>query len=56
MLSQVLKELEAQGVVKRAVYEIIPPKVEYSLTEQGEKLLPIMQAMSDYGIKFEIED
>ena len=56
MLSQVLKELEAQGVVKRAVYEIIPPKVEYSLTEQGKKLLPIMQAMSDYGIKFEIED
>ena len=54
MLSQVLKELELQGVIRREVYEIIPPKVEYSLTEEGKKLLPIMQAMSDYGGKFEI--
>lgn len=54
MLSQVLKELETQGVVNRIVYEIMPPKVEYSLTEEGKKLLPIMQAMNDYGQKFEI--
>jgi DNA-binding HxlR family transcriptional regulator len=54
MLSQVLKELEVQGVVSRKVYEIIPPKVEYSLTREGRKLLPIMQAMSDFGSKFEV--
>lgn len=54
MLSQVLRELESQGVVSRKVYEIVPPKVEYSLTEEGKKLLPIMQAMSDYGGKFEV--
>ncbi len=54
MLSQVLKELEAQGVVDRKVYELVPPKVEYSLTEEGKKLLPIMQAMNDYGQKFEV--
>lgn len=54
MLSQVLKELEEQGVVNRKVYEVVPPKVEYSLTKEGKKLLPIMQAMSDYGVKFEI--
>jgi DNA-binding HxlR family transcriptional regulator len=54
MLSQVLKELETQGVVNRIVCEIMPPKVEYSLTEEGKKLLPIMQAMNDYGQKFEI--
>ncbi len=54
MLSQVLKELEEQGIVNRKVYEIIPPKVEYSLTNEGKKLLPIMQAMNDYGQKFEV--
>ncbi len=55
MLSQVLKELETQGVVDRKVHEIVPPKVEYSLTVEGRKLLPIMQAMSDYGQKFVLE-
>ena len=47
MLSQTFKELEEQGVVHR--------KVEYSLTEEGKKLLPIMEAMSSYGSKFEVE-
>lgn len=55
MLSQVLRELEEQGVVNRKVYEVVPPKVEYSLTEEGRKLLPIMQAMNDYGTQFQIE-
>jgi DNA-binding HxlR family transcriptional regulator len=54
MLSQVLKELEDQGVVNRKVYEVVPPRVEYSLTKEGKKLLPIMQAMSDYGGKYEV--
>jgi DNA-binding HxlR family transcriptional regulator len=54
MLSQVLKELEEQGVVSRKVCEVVPPKVEYSLTKEGKKLLPIMQAMNDYGQKFAV--
>ena len=54
MLSQVLKELEEQGIVSRKVHEVVPPKVEYSLTIEGKKLLPIMQAMDDYGRKFEV--
>lgn len=54
MLSQVLKELEEQGVVSRKVYEVVPPRVEYSLTKEGKKLLPIMQAMNDYGVKYEV--
>lgn len=54
MLSQVLKELETQGVVTRKVYEVVPPKVEYSLTKEGKKLLPIMQAMNDYGSRYEV--
>lgn len=54
MLSQVLKDLESQGVVHRRAYNIVPPKVEYSLTEEGKKLLGIMEAMSKYGEKFEV--
>jgi DNA-binding HxlR family transcriptional regulator len=55
MLSQVLRELEEQGVVSRKVYEVVPPKVEYSLTDEGKKLLPIMQSMNDFGQKFVVE-
>lgn len=55
MLSQVLRELEEQGVVSRKVHEVVPPKVEYSLTKEGKKLLPIMQSMNDYGQKFVVE-
>lgn len=55
MLSQVLRELEEQGVVSRKVHEVVPPKVEYSLTEEGTRILPIMQAMSDYGQKFQVD-
>lgn len=54
MLSQVLKELEVHGIVSRKVYELVPPKVEYALTKEGKKLLPIMQSMNDYGQKFEV--
>lgn len=54
MLTQVLRELEASGVVSRKVYEVIPPKVEYDLTKEGKNLLPIMQLMSDWGNRFEM--
>lgn len=53
-LSQVLKDLQEQGMIDRTVYEIFPPKVEYSLTNEGKELLPIMQAMNNYGLKYEI--
>jgi DNA-binding HxlR family transcriptional regulator len=55
MLTQVLRELERSGVVNRKVYEVIPPKVEYSLSEEGIKLLPVMQLMADWGGKFEVK-
>jgi DNA-binding HxlR family transcriptional regulator len=55
MLTQVLRELERSGVVNRKVYEVIPPKVEYSLSEEGEKLLPVMKLMADWGGKFEVQ-
>ena len=54
MLTQVLREFEKSGIVTRKVYEVIPPKVEYELTDEGKKLLPIMQLMSQWGDRFEV--
>ena len=49
MLTQQLRELEAQKLIHREVFPIIPPKVEYSLTELGRSLMPILVAMRDWG-------
>ncbi|MGN0286970.1 MAG: winged helix-turn-helix transcriptional regulator [Atopobiaceae bacterium] len=51
MLSQQLRELEADGLVHREVYPVVPPKTEYSLTDYGKTLGPIMRAMCDWGNK-----
>ena len=50
-LSTTLKELEADGLVHREEYPQIPPKVEYSLTERGKSLIPILDSMCDWGAK-----
>ena len=52
MLTQQLRELEAQQLIHREVYPIIPPKVEYSLTELGRSLMPILVAMRDWGANY----
>ncbi len=51
MLTQHLRELEADGIVKRQIFPVIPPKVEYSLTKLGKSVMPVMQAMCDWGLK-----
>ena len=48
-LSSTLKELEADQLVYREEYPQIPPKVEYSLTERGKSLVPILDAMCEWG-------
>lgn len=48
-LSATLKELECDRLVHREEYPQIPPKVEYSLTERGRSLIPILDAMCDWG-------
>ncbi|MDL2234056.1 helix-turn-helix transcriptional regulator [Ruminococcaceae bacterium OttesenSCG-928-L11] len=48
-LSAQLKELEADGLIIRKEYPQIPPKVEYSLSEKGRSLYPIMEAMCQWG-------
>ena len=50
-LSTTLKELEADGLVHREEYPQIPPKVEYSLTERGKSLIPILDGMCEWGDK-----
>lgn len=49
MLTNQLRELEADKVIKRKVYAEVPPKVEYSLTDYGRTLEPIMLAMRNWG-------
>ena len=51
MLTQQLRELEHNGLILRTVYPVVPPKVEYSLTEKGVTLSPILEAMFEWGIK-----
>ncbi|MCI9556908.1 MAG: helix-turn-helix transcriptional regulator [Lawsonibacter sp.] len=48
-LSSTLKELEADQLVHREEYPQIPPKVEYSLTERGKSLIPILDGMCEWG-------
>lgn len=48
-LSITLKALEADGLVHREEYPQIPPKVEYSLTEKGKSLIPILDQMCEWG-------
>ena len=50
-LSATLKELEADQLINRKEYPQIPPKVEYSLTERGESLIPILDGMCEWGDK-----
>ena len=46
-----LKDLEKDGIVKREVFAEVPPKVEYSLTEYGKSLLPIIITLREWGVK-----
>ena len=52
MLTQQLRELETQQLIHREVFPVIPPKVEYSLTETGRSLMPILVAMRDWGANY----
>ena len=49
MLTQQLRELETEGVVRRKVYPEVPPKVEYSVTALGASLRPVVAAMCQWG-------
>ncbi len=52
MLTQQLRELETNNLVTRTVYPVVPPKVEYSLTDLGRSIKPILSAMYDWGADY----
>ena len=54
MLTSQLRELEDDGIIKRKVYAEVPPKVEYTLTEFGLTLGPIIQSMAKWGIEYRL--
>ena len=49
MITLQLRELEADGIVRRTVFPEVPPKVEYDLTDLGRSLAPVLLSMRDWG-------
>ena len=52
VLTENLRELEKDGIIKRKAYPVVPPRVEYSLTEKGHELKPILDLMKAFGEKY----
>lgn len=52
MLTQQLRSLEEDNLIFRKVYPVVPPKVEYGLTELGEKIMPILEMMHGFGAEY----
>ncbi|MGB3542265.1 winged helix-turn-helix transcriptional regulator [Rubrivirga sp.] len=52
MLSQRLRDLEADGLISRTVYPVVPPKTEYALTDEGRRLVPALEAMQRWGMAY----
>lgn len=52
VLTENLRKMEEDGIIDRKVYAVVPPKVEYSLSELGDTLRPIIDSMSDWGTAY----
>jgi DNA-binding HxlR family transcriptional regulator len=50
-LSQRLDDLESEGIITRASFAEVPPRIEYSLTSKGKDLLPVLKQMANWGTK-----
>ncbi|MCL4138543.1 UNVERIFIED_CONTAM: hypothetical protein GTU68_028000 [Idotea baltica] len=51
MLTSQLRQLESEGFINRKVYAVVPPKVEYSITEKGLTTIPIIETIRNYGLE-----
>ena len=56
MLSQSLRQLEERGLIRRQVYPEVPPRVEYSLTELGQSLAPLLVELCDWSVEWEARE
>jgi DNA-binding HxlR family transcriptional regulator len=56
MLTTQLRDLERDGIINRVIYPEIPPRVEYSLTEKGNALAPMLEAMKNWALKYEFTE
>ena len=56
VLSRELKALAALGLIERTEYQVVPPKVEYTLTPVGYSMLPIIEQMSEWGTQYLLRD
>jgi len=54
MLTTQLRDLERDGIIERRVYAEIPPRVEYFLTPKGQALAPVMEALKEWGLVWEL--
>lgn len=52
VLTDSLRSMESDGIVTRTVYPEVPPRVEYALSELGKSMLPIINAMEEWGIAY----
>ena len=52
VLTDSLRSMETDGIITRTVYAEVPPRVEYSLSELGESMRPIIKSMEDFGIQY----
>lgn len=52
MLTQQLRSLEEDNIIFRKVYPVVPPKVEYGLTEVGKRIIPILEMMHGFGAEY----
>jgi len=52
MLTSQLRSLEEDKLISRKVYPVVPPKVEYSLTEVGKEIIPILEMMHSFGSEY----
>lgn len=56
MLTTQLRELEKYGLIHREVYPVVPPKVEYSMTDAGKRVVPIIETIRNYGLELMEEE
>lgn len=55
VLTTQLRQMEKHGLVTRSVYAQVPPRVEYTLTDLGQSLKPVLDAMNDWGLYYQAQ-